>query len=202
MGQSKKIIFASTGGAIYGDADKMPTDEKYDAWPISPYGIAKQAVEHYLHYYKEIYNIPFIALRYANVYGPRQNPHGEAGVVAIFYKRILSNKEFKINGSGKQTRDFVYVKDVVKANVKATHTETTGLFNIGTSKETSINHLIKTMQKAINHPGEIPHGPAKPGEQQRSSLSYQKAKNILNWEPSVPIDEGLQQTSEYFKSKQ
>lgn len=197
----KKFIFASTGGAIYGDADQMPTPETYDAWPISPYGIAKLSVEHYLYYYHQIYNLPYIALRYGNVYGPRQNPHGEAGVVAIFFQRLLSGQDFQINGPGDQTRDFVYVHDVVDANLKATTSNLTGTFNIGTSTQTSINQLVNHMKQAINYTKDIPHGPAKPGEQQNSSLSFQKAKEQLSWQPTTTLESGLSQTAEFFRSQ-
>ncbi len=197
----KKIILASTGGAIYGDADQVPTTEEYPAWPISPYGIAKLTSEHYLHYYKEVFNLPFVSLRYANVYGPRQNPHGEAGVVAIFYQRILSGQEFVINGEGNQTRDFVFVEDVVEANIAALDPNLTGIFNIGTSIETSVNQLVQNLKQSINHQQQIKHGPAKKGEQKRSSLSYKKANQTFNWEPKVKLAQGLEKTAKFFQNQ-
>jgi len=199
-GSLKKILFASSGGAAYGDTDTIPTDESVPAKPISPYGIAKVSVEMYLYYYNQIYNIPYIALRYSNVYGPRQNPHGEAGVVAICFQRLLSGKEFVINGDGEQTRDFVFVEDVARASLLALDSEFIGEVNIATSVETSIKSLVHQMATSIEHKDEIPHGPAKTGEQKRSCLDYSKAENELGWKPEVDITTGIAKTAEYFKS--
>src|SRR5690606_41731736 len=134
-GSVKKIIFASTGGAIYGDAEQVPTSESYLPQPLSPYGIAKLSSEHYLSFYNHVHGIPFVALRYANVYGPRQNPHGEAGVVAIFAERMLNGRQPTIYGDGEQTRDYVFVEDVVRANLCALEYERSGVFNVGTGVE-------------------------------------------------------------------
>jgi UDP-glucose 4-epimerase len=194
----QKVIFASSGGAIYGEANTVPTDENYQAFPISPYGIAKLTTEYYLNYYHQVFNLPFVALRYANVYGPRQNPHGEAGVVAIFYQRIHDHQSFVINGPGKQTRDFVYVSDVVAANLKATDKPVQGIFNIGTGIETSINDLISIMKSYTTLDKDIAHGPEKAGEQQRSCLSNAKANRVLDWQPQVNLSTGLKTTAEFF----
>lgn len=202
VGSVKKIIFASSGGAAYGEAEQIPTSESEPVKPISPYGIAKISVEYYLHYYYHVYHIPYIALRYANVYGPRQNPHGEAGVVAIFYERMLHQKPFVINGSGEQTRDFVYVKDVAQANLASLDTDFIGALNISTCTETSINDLVSLMAQSLDLPEDIPHGPGKAGEQMRSCLTYQKAQEKLTWQPKVDLNQGLLETAAYFKTRQ
>lgn len=198
----KKVLFASSGGAIYSQDVIYPTEETAAKEPISPYGIAKLSVEHYLHYYHVVHSLPYVALRYANVYGPRQNPHGEAGVVAIFFQRMLAGGGFTINGDGKQTRDFVFVEDVARANLLATESEVTGPFNIGTGVETSINDLTELMANSIKVTEDIPHGAAKTGEQLRSCLSYQKAQTELGWKPQVSLEQGIKKTAEYFQDQQ
>ncbi|MBU0619008.1 NAD-dependent epimerase/dehydratase family protein [Patescibacteria group bacterium] len=200
-GSAKKVIFASTGGAVYGEAKTIPTPEDYPAQPLSPYGISKLTSEHYLYYYHQVFNIPFVCLRYANVYGPRQNPHGEAGVVAIFCQKMLKQKQTVINGSGEQTRDFIYVADIVKANLVALNKNNSGIFNIGTAKETSINTIFRVLNNLTGSKTPENHGPAKDGEQQRSCLDWQKAKQELNWQPEVELAAGLAKTAEFFKSK-
>ena len=197
----KRIIFSSTGGAMYGDTDLIPTTEKHPAQPISPYGVSKRSSELYLYYYHQVHSLPYTVLRYSNVYGPRQNAHGEAGVVAIFFQQYLDGKTFKINGDGEQTRDFVYVLDVVKANMLATNSNKTGIFNISTSTETSVNDLTKKMQTTINLSEELARGPAIKGEVSRSCLSYQLAKDQLSWNPEFSLDQGLKQTAEYFTKR-
>ncbi len=198
----KKVIFASTGGAIYGEQDYFPADEKHPLRPLSPYGVAKLSFEHYLFYYKEIYGIDYVSLRFANIYGPRQNPHGEAGVVAIFTTKFLNGEQPVINGDGKQTRDYVYVGDIVDANLKALDYSETGVFNLGTGIETDVNMLFRTLRELTGSKCEENHGPAKKGEQLRSVLDYSLAKAKLEWEPKVSINEGLQKTVEYFTSQQ
>lgn len=195
----EKILFASTGGAIYGEPDYAPQDEAHPVRPLSPYGITKLCTEKYLYFYEQQYGIDYVALRYANVYGPRQNPHGEAGVVAIFTQRMLGGGQPVINGDGKQTRDYVYVGDVVRANLAALDYEGSGIFNVGTGIETNVNQLFRTIRTLTG--ADIPeeHGPAKPGEQQRSVLGYEKAKRELNWTPEVDLDEGLRRTVEWFE---
>lgn len=197
----RHIIFASTGGAIYGDADIIPTPENYPAWPISPYGIAKLTVEHYLYYYHHLYKLGYTVLRYGNVYGPRQNPHGEAGVVAIFYNKAKAGESLRINGDGEQTRDFVYVGDVADANLKALEKMPVGSFNIGTSIKTSVNELTDGILATLPNKPEVLHSPAKDGEQQTSCLDISKASQILEWKPSVNLAEGLSKTAEYFLNK-
>jgi UDP-glucose 4-epimerase len=196
----KKIIFASTGGAIYGEQDYYPADEKHPANPLSPYGVAKLTIEKYLHFYKEVYGINFVALRYANVYGPRQNPFGEAGVVAIFTERLLGGKKAIINGDGKQTRDFVFVEDVVESNVLALKYPKSDIFNIGTGIETDINRIFRTLKEKIGSRQKELHGPAKPGEQQRSVLECSKAKRLLKWKPKFDLEKGIAKTVKYYKA--
>lgn len=199
--QVTKFLFASSGGAVYGEAEQLPTPETQPALPISPYGVAKLSVEHYLYYYHKVYGLPYVALRYSNVYGPRQNPHGEAGVVAICFERLLSGQSFVINGEGTQTRDFVYVADVVRANLLASETEYVGPLNVGTGRQTSINELVEKMASAIDYEEPIAHGPGKKGEQQQSCLSYQLAHTTLGFSPQTSIEEGLQATAHYFVQK-
>ncbi|MCX6383234.1 MAG: NAD-dependent epimerase/dehydratase family protein [Actinobacteria bacterium] len=195
----RKIIFASSGGVVYGEQQYFPADENHPTKPISPYGVAKLSFEKYLFYYNYIFGIKYICLRYANVYGPRQDPHGEAGVVAIFSKKLLNNEQPVINGDGKQTRDYVYVKDVAAANLSAIRNDFVGEINIGTGVETDVNDIFDILKKAAGKKDlkEV-HGPAKTGEQERSVLSYKKAQTILGWEPKVKIKEGLTRTFEWF----
>jgi len=195
----KKIIFASTGGAIYGDEAPIPARETDPPWPESPYGIAKLAVEHYLRFYGREYGIIPISLRYANVYGPRQNGQGEAGVVAIFIEKFLAGQQPLINGDGLQTRDFVYVGDIVAANLKALDYPQAGIFNIGTGRETTILAIYLELQKLAASPQGPVHGPAKPGEQRRSSLNAALAGDKLAWQPTVSLEEGLGRTWAAFR---
>jgi UDP-glucose 4-epimerase len=196
----KKFIFASTGGAIYGEQDYFPADENHPVRPLSPYGITKLATEKYLYYYKEVFSIQYVSLRYANVYGPRQNPQGEAGVVAIFTSRMLAGQQPVINGDGKQTRDYTYVKDVVNANLAALTYNESDIFNIGTGIETDVNKLFTTLRTLTRSNSTEHHGPHKPGEQKRSVIDATKAKKILGWKPHYSLQEGLQETVEYFKT--
>ncbi len=196
-----KVVFASSGGAIYGDTDIMPTTETHPEEPISPYGIAKLVMEKYAHYYKEIYNLDYTALRYSNVYGPRQNAHGEAGVVAIFTDRMLRGEQCYINGDGENTRDFVFVDDVVEANVQALLGDLTGKYNICTEKSISINQVFDIINQLSGANLERLYREAKLGEQKHSCLSYQKINQAINWQPKIEITEGLAKTVEYFKNK-
>ncbi len=196
-----RVIYASTGGAVYGDTPVLPTPEDHPPRPASPYGISKLAVEHYLACWGALYGISGLALRYANVYGPRQNPLGEAGVVAIFAHRLLRGEPAIINGDGRQTRDYVYVGDVVEANLRALEQpEVTGAINIGTGVETSVLGLFHRLQ-AVAGGGEARHGPPKPGEQRRSALDITLAKRLLGWTPRVALDEGLRFTVEHFRKE-
>jgi UDP-glucose 4-epimerase len=195
----QKFVFSSSGGAVYGEADIMPTDEKYLPKPLSPYGVAKFASEKYLYYYHHNFGLEYLALRYSNVFGPRQDPHGEAGVVAIFSKKMLAKEEPVINGDGLQTRDYVYVRDVALANLKAIESDYCGEINIGTSKETNVNELCEMIKNETDYQGEIKHGEAKLGEQMRSCLNIQKAMQILKWEPKFELQAGLKETVMSFK---
>ena len=194
----RKVVFASTGGAIYGEPEFVPQTEDHPLRPVSPYGVAKLAAEQYLYYYKQQYGIDYVALRYANVYGPRQNPHGEAGVVAIFIERMLKGEQPVIYGDGEQTRDYVFVSDVVLANLAALRYQGSGAFNVGTTTETSVNELFRLLRGYTD--ADIPeqHAGAKPGEQRRSILSYQRAQQNLGWNPKTSLTEGLKQTVSWF----
>jgi len=192
----RKVIFASTGGAIYGDADIVPTPETYPELPLSPYGIAKLTIEKHLSYYYKVFGLPYVSLRLANVYGPRQNSKGEAGVVAIFCDKMLSKKQPIINGDGKQTRDFVFVDDVVEANISALKKDKVGIFNIGTARETDVNTLFKKLRELTDSKCAKIHGPTLPGEQKRSCLDYSEAKRELGWQPKYSLDKGLKKTVE------
>jgi len=195
----KKIILASTGGAIYGEANIIPTPEGYPEWPLSPYGIEKLTLERYLNYYQKIFGLSFVSLRLANVYGPRQDSQGEAGVVAIFCNNMLQGKKTVINSDGKQTRDFIYVADVVEANILALEKDKTGIFNIGTGKETDINTIFNKIKRLTGSGCKKIHGPARLGEQRRSCLDYSKAKKKLGWKPNYNLEEGLKKTIEWFR---
>jgi UDP-glucose 4-epimerase len=194
----RKVVFASTGGAIYGEPDFAPQDEKHALRPLSPYGITKLTTEKYLFYYQQQYGLDYVALRYANVFGPRQNPHGEAGVVAIFCEKLIRGAQPVIYGDGEQTRDYVYVGDVVKANLAAIEYDQSGIFNIGTARETSVNELYRLIRDMLAPAMPELHAPAKPGEQRRSVLDYSLAAETLGWKPTVPLEQGLQATVEYF----
>lgn len=196
----QKIVFASTGGALYGEADILPTSEKYPAQPISPYAIAKLSVEHYLYYYSAVHHIPYVALRFANVYGPRQNVRGEAGVVAIFSDAMLSGKKPVIYGNGKQTRDYVFVRDVVEASMLALQKKKIGIFNIGTGKETSVSQIFQMLKTLTHSKAKKLYGSAREGEQQRSCLDYSLAKKVLGWSPVYTLQEGLRKTVEWFEA--
>ncbi|MHB1697973.1 MAG: NAD-dependent epimerase/dehydratase family protein [bacterium] len=195
----KKFIFSSTGGAIYGDTDARPTPENHPEWPLSPYGIAKLATDKFLNYYSEIFGLKYVSLRYANVYGPRQNPYGEAGVVAIFLNRMLQGEQPVINGDGNQTRDYVYVEDIVEANILAfENLDKTGIYNVGTSVEISVNDLFKEINKNFDNKYKEVHGQAKLGEQKTSCLSYEKINKDMGFIPKTNFSEGIKKTYEWF----
>lgn len=179
---------------------QTPFSEEMMPAPLSPYGVSKRAAELYLGFYREQYGISCTAFRYANVYGPRQNPYGEAGVVSIFSKNILENKQPVINGDGKQTRDYVYVADVVRANVAALTAGASGEFNIGTRVETDVNQIFRLVADAFESDVKAVHGSPRPGEQETSSLDYSKAKEALSWEPTVKLEDGIKRTVDWFKS--
>ncbi len=197
--QVRKVIFASTGGAIYGEQDYFPTDENHPVHPLSPYGVAKLTLEKYLYFYHKNNGIDYVVLRYANVYGPRQNPLGEAGVVALFTEKLLTGKESIINGDGTQTRDFIFIEDVVRANLQALDYPQTEIFNIGTGIETEINQLFNLLKEKTGSRKEAVHGPAVPGELKRCALSYTRAEKLLGWKPKYRLEEGITRTVEFFQ---
>jgi UDP-glucose 4-epimerase len=197
----RRVIFASTGGAIYGDADTIPTPETYPAAPVSPYGASKLSFEHYLHVYRQVYGLSSVALRFANVYGPRQDPHGEAGVVAIFSRALLQGGTALINGDGAQTRDYVYVRDVVDAISSALKSDVTGGYNVGTATETDVNELYRLIASAAGTSIEPEHGPARPGEQKRSCVAIEHIRTDLGWQPRVALAEGIPLTVDFFRKE-
>ncbi|TSC75774.1 MAG: UDP-glucose 4-epimerase [Parcubacteria group bacterium Gr01-1014_31] len=193
----RHFIFASSGGAIYGDTDLRPTPESHPAVPASPYGIGKLSGEHFLRIFHKTFGMRTVALRYANVYGPRQNALGEAGVVAIFTHRLLAGQQAVINGDGKQSRDFVYVGDVVAANLAALQASVSGAFNIGTGREVIIDQVANLIRQAVGQ-GDFSHGPAKPGEQMTSCLDNRLVAKTLGWRPKMPLEEGIAKTVAWF----
>ena len=196
----KRVIFASTGGAIYGEQEIFPCDEQHPTRPLSPYGVSKLSTEMYLFFYKEQFGIDYVALRYSNVYGPRQDPHGEAGVVAIFCGRMLAQQPCTIYGDGEQTRDYVYVGDVARANLAALNSPASGAFNIGTGQETSVNQLYNTLARIAANPQPATYAAMRPGEQRRSVISAERAATELGWRPEVSLNDGLERTFQFFKS--
>jgi UDP-glucose 4-epimerase len=196
----RTVVYISTGGAAYGDTSVVPTPEEHAALPASPYGISKTSAERYVECYGELLGIRTVVLRLANVYGPRQNPHGEAGVIAIFADRLLQGQPCLINGDGEQTRDFVYVEDVADAVVRALQrSDVTGVLNIGTGVETTVNAIYARLAQAAGVTRPAEHGPAKPGEQRRSALAASRAGRVLGWTAATPLDQGLQRTLQHFK---
>ena len=195
----KKIIYASTGGAVYGEPGHLPCDESHPICPLSPYGVSKYAVELYLHLYRQNCGLDYTILRYPNVYGPRQDPFGEAGVVAIFSLQMLMGEQVTINGSGEQERDFLYVEDCVKANLLSMESGSGQVYNLGTGKGTSINHLFEEMRRLTGYSRHPVHGPPKPGEVFRICLDASKARKELEWSPTVGLQEGLARTTTYFQ---
>jgi UDP-glucose 4-epimerase len=197
-----RFIFASTGGALYGDADILPTPETYPAWPVSPYGVSKLAFEHYLHCYGVQHGLGYTALRYANVFGPRQNPHGEAGVVAIFCLNLLSAEPPTVNGDGKQTRDFIHVADVVRANLAALDSDQRGHFNVGTGRPCDINTLFEMIEGRMEVSIGKRHGPARPGDQRTSVLDSSLIAEKLGWRPEMSLEAGVADTVDWFRRSQ
>lgn len=207
-GFATRVVFSSTGGAIYGDFVPIPSVENMPKDPESPYGIAKLSVELYLAYYGRVHNVDTVALRYSNVYGPRQDPHGEAGVVAIFCNKILKGEPLSVFGDGRQTRDYVFAGDVARANLAAATVQLPRVqqvdvraFNIGTGRETSVLDLAATLQRVAGTSVPVQHLPARPGELPRSAVSNEKALASLGWRPKVNLEEGLRMTFEYFAKR-
>ena len=197
----RKVIFSSSGGAIYGEQEVYPAPETHAMRPLSPYGLSKLCGEQYLSYYQRISGLQAVSLRYANVYGPRQDPEGEAGVVAIFIQKMLNNEQAVINGNGRQTRDFVFVEDVVEANLAMIGQDTQGTYNVGTGVETSVNDLFRILVQHTGSTCKEIHGPAKKGEQARSVIDSTKLRQEVSWEPRADLSEGLKKTVEYFRER-
>jgi UDP-glucose 4-epimerase len=197
----KKFLFVSSGGAAYGEQETFPASENHPTNPVSPYGVSKRSGELYAFFYQAEYKLPFVALRYANVYGPRQDPHGEAGVVAIFSGKMLRGEPVTVNGDGGQTRDYVFVGDVARANLLALTRDVTGPVNIGTGVETDVNTLARLILEAAGSSSVVQHGPAKGGEQRRSVVDVRRAAAVLGWRPEVSLAEGLRRTVEFFRAR-
>jgi UDP-glucose 4-epimerase len=195
----KKFIFASSGGVMYGECGSKAPAETVPANPMSPYGVTKRTAEIYLNYYAAIYGLKYLIFRYGNVYGPRQDPHGEAGVVAIFIKRMFAAQAVNIFGTGKQLRDYVYVGDVVKANLLGLRTGVNEIINIGTQKGSSVNHLYDLLSAITGYRQEPVYKPARLGELDKNFLNYGKAKRMLGWEPKMDFKDGLIKTAQYFR---
>lgn len=195
----RKFIYASTGGAVYGEPEYLPVTEDHPINPLDPYGASKHAVEHYLFLYRHNYGLDYVSLRYPNVYGPRQDPMGEAGVVAIFTGRMLAGQPCTINGDGKQQRDFTYVTDIARANLLAAE-RGSGIYNIGSGIGTDVNTIFALLKEAAGYTLPPNYGPPKLGEVRRTYLDASKAQRELGWHPEVPVAEGLRRTVEYFRS--
>jgi UDP-glucose 4-epimerase len=207
-GYDTRVVFSSTGGALYGEFDPPPSAETFGKDPEAPYGIAKLSVEYYLAYYGRVHGLSTVALRYGNVYGPRQDPHGEAGVVAIFCNRLLDERALTVFGNGEQTRDYVYAGDVAAANYAAATIELPAAgrvdaraFNIGTGIETSVNTLAETLRDVSGSSSPIEYAPARAGELARSALDTAKAQRVLGWKPEMPLSEGLERTFRFFAER-
>lgn len=199
----KHFVYISTGGAVYGEPAYLPCDEAHPINPICQYGASKHTVEHYLYMYQVNYGLEYTVLRYPNVYGPRQDPHGEAGVVAIFTGQMLKGEQVVINGDGEQQRDFVYVGDCARGNLLAlTVPHPSGIFNLGSGRGISINEIYAALQSITDYPRSALHGPAKLGETRIIYLDASKAGEVLGWEPSVGLMEGLTRTVEYHRKEE
>ena len=199
----KRLIYISTGGAVYGEPEYLPCDEAHPVNPICPYGASKHTVEHYLYMYQQNYGLDYIVLRYPNVYGPRQDPHGEAGVVAIFTGQMLAGGQVVINGDGEQQRDFVYVEDCAQANLMAmTSQNANQIYNLGYGQGTTVNEIFTTLKNITGYQLAATHGAAKVGETRQIYLDATKAQKELGWKPTVDLEEGLQRTADYFKRRE
>lgn len=196
----KRFVYISTGGAVYGEPEYLPCDEAHPVNPICPYGASKHTVEHYLFMYQVMYGLEYVVLRYPNVYGPRQDPHGEAGVVAIFTGQMMADKPVTINGDGEQVRDFVFVEDCARANLMALTTDHPNtVYNLGFGRGTTVNEIFDTLKKVTNYQLPAKYGPAKLGETRRIYLEASRAQQLLRWEPAVGLEEGLERTVAYFR---
>ncbi len=200
-GALRRVVYAASGGSMYGDTSVIPTPETEPPAPVSPYGASKFTCELYLSTWRALHGLHYVALRYSNVYGPRQNPHGEAGVVAIFAERLLSGKSCTIYGDGGQTRDFVFSADVVKANVKALDTAFCGGVNVATGVESTVTRVYEVLAKAVGVTTPANFEPPRAGEQRRSVLSNAKAKAELGWAPTYDLERGLAATIDWYRSR-
>jgi UDP-glucose 4-epimerase len=198
---AKKVIYASTGGAIYGEPESLPASEDCSIKPLSPYGVNKYIVEKYLPLYRQNYNLDYTILRYGNVYGPRQDPHGEAGVVAMFIEGMLRGKRPIVFGDGEQTRDFVYVDDVVNANLFVLDDGDGGIFNIGTGHPTSVNELFKLLKEILKYNNQPLYGNERPGEIRNIYLDITRAQRNIGWRPEVGLEEGLVRTIRWLSER-
>jgi UDP-glucose 4-epimerase len=197
-----KFIYASTGGAIYGEQDYFPAKEDHPQKPTSPYGLSKLSVEGYLRFYKEQYGLKSIIFRYGNVFGPRQNPNGEAGVVAIFFNRLIKGKAPIINGDGQQTRDYIFIRDIVHANLLALNLNDSDTFNVGTGQETTVKKLTELILEVSESNITTQTSKKNNFEQRRSSLDNKKLKEALEWSPQFSLKEGLSETFIFFKNNE
>jgi UDP-glucose 4-epimerase len=198
---TRKVIFASSA-ATYGDVEEMPVDETAPQRPQSPYGITKMVTEHYLRFFKSEHGLDYTALRYGNVYGPRQDPNGEAGVIAIFLGKFLHRQGVRIDWDGEQTRDYVYVGDVVRANVAALSKGSGEMYVIGTGRKTSVNEIYRAMVEVTGFEAPVEHAPRRPGDAREVYFTPAKAQRELGWEAQVPLIDGMRQTYEYFREKE
>jgi UDP-glucose 4-epimerase len=197
----RQIVFASTGGAIYGEQEVFPAPEEHPTRPLSPYGVSKLAVERYLYYFHAEHGLDACCMRYGNVYGERQNPHGEAGVVAIFLGRLLADEPCAVNGDGEQTRDYVHVSDVVAANLAVLGRPGFHVYNVGTGREASVLEILGLLEEITGSKRAPEHRPAKPGEQRRSCLDPQRLREEAGVAASLPLAEGLARTAEWFRAR-
>lgn len=196
----RKLVYASTGGAIYGEGRTLPATEDHPVNPEAPYGASKHAVEHYLHLWKLLHGLDYVVLRYPNVYGPRQNPHGEAGVNAIFIGLMLAGSRPHIFGDGEQLRDYLYVADVVAANRLAQGIGSGEIVNLGTGVGTSVNEIVRVLNRILGTGLEPVREPPRPGEVQRIYLDASRARRVLGWRPVTPFEEGLRRTVEWHRA--
>ncbi|NCO36714.1 MAG: NAD-dependent epimerase/dehydratase family protein, partial [Armatimonadetes bacterium] len=196
----RHVLFASTGGAIYGDPQYLPIDERHPVHPISHYGAAKFAVETYLYLYRYNFGLDYTILRYGNVYGPRQDPLGEAGVISIFVNRMLKGETPTVFGSGEQTRDYVFVGDVVRMSMMCGDRTAGEIINVGTGIQTSVNALLAHLKNITNFPNDAMSAPPRAGELAASVLNASKAKELVGWEPQVSLVEGLTRTVEHIRN--
>jgi UDP-glucose 4-epimerase len=196
---TRKIVYASTGGCVYGELQYAPADERHPIQPRDPYGASKASFELYLPVYQMNYGLNYTILRYPNVYGPRQDPFGEAGVVSIFTGQMLLNERAVVNGDGEQSRDYVFVSDVVRANLLMAKNGDNDVFNLGWGRGTTVNEIFRKLKDLTGYAGEEVHGPAKLGEVRRNDLDASKIGRVAGWKPQVSLDEGLRHTVEFFR---